>query len=64
MPPCLVSWNTGTCHHQLCREVTVKLSRDLSGVGFVYRNWGMSSCSTDLYRNHGFPPEIISHTVW
>ena len=24
----------------------------------------MSSRTTSLYKNHRFPPEIISHTVW
>ncbi len=43
---------------------TVNLSRSLSGIGFVCRNGGMSSRSTGLYKNHRFPPEILSHAVW
>ena len=33
-------------------------------IGVLYRNRGINSRSTSLYRKHRFPPEIIAHAVW
>ena len=64
MSACLVSWNTDMCHHQSCREVTIKLSDPL------YRNRSIRSTRKHpsraiiRYRNQRFPHEITAHVLW
>ena len=64
MPAYLVSWNTGTCHHQLCREISVKSSGRLCSSRSICRNEGMLSRTISRYRNQRFPHEITTHAVW
>jgi hypothetical protein len=59
-----VVWSSELVYAAAIISGTVNLLHSLSGACLVCHTWRMRIPSTNPYKNHRFPVEIISHGVW